>query len=244
MSDYSRDEIIDRLEKVVDIQFLYQERIINCRGPKSSKKEKYTEIAAGWIIDHIGKLQQITPIRRENSYCSKGHDGKPKMSDVINEKRIAIKMFNQKEIPGFGELLDYETPLNDRRNNKAGEIDLLAFDKDKKILRILELKIPNSRETMLHCVLEVYTYLKLVDREKLILDFNAVNDDKEEKIPEDTPIAAFPFVFRRNSNGEDGFQYREMQEDRPKLKKLMALLEITPLNIDEEINGLYRAIEL
>jgi hypothetical protein len=130
--------------------------------------------------------------------------------------------------------------LNDVQNGGAGEIDLLSFDKDKKILRILEMKHPNSNDTMLHCVLEAYTYLKQVDRQKLIRDFN---HDKKTDIPEDTPIVACPFVFRHTLDGKDGYQYEEMQQDCPELKKLMELLEIKPLYI-EEVEGQYRASEL
>ena len=110
------------------------------------------------------------------------------------------------------------------------EIDLLAFDEKNGVLRLLELKVPNSTETMLRCVLEAYTYLRLVDREKLIQDFNC---GKQKNIPLDTPLVACPFIYRRNSKGENGAQYQEMQEDRPKLRELMKLLEIKPLVIEE-----------
>jgi hypothetical protein len=50
-------------------------------------------------------------------------------------------------------------------------------------------------------------------------------------------------IFRYISNGENGFQYQEMQEDRPNLNKLMELLEVKPLVIDE-IDGRYSAREL
>lgn len=240
MADYTKSELFTEFSKVDNFRFFYQHKIINYRGPKSSTKEKYTEIAAEWVIDHIENFQQIPPIQRNKTYYSKSHNGKSKNPDAVSEKQTAIKMYNQGIISGAGEILDYQTPLKNKQIDKVGEIDVLAFDKDKKILRILELKIPNSSETMLRCVLEAYTYLKTVDGRKLIRDFNR---DGNTNIPEDTPIVACPFVFRYMSDGKDGLQYIEMQQDRPKLKKLMELLEIKPLYI-EGIEGQYTASEL
>ena len=46
-------------------------------------------------------------------------------------------MFRQKEISYVGEILDYQTPLKNKRSDEAGKIDLLSYD--GRILRILEL---------------------------------------------------------------------------------------------------------
>jgi hypothetical protein len=244
LPEYTGDQIIHMCEEVKDIQFFYKEDFVKNRGPnpRSRKKEKYSEIIAKWIIDHIERFQQITPIHRGTSYYTKGHDGK-NQPDSHNEKNIAKRIFtqgSQEEIPGVGIILDYETPLKDTQSNKSGDIDLLAFDKEKNILRILELKRPDNKESMLRCVLEAYSYSKLVDREKLIRDFNR---DGNFNIPENTPIVACPLVFRYTSNGKDGFQYQEMQEERPNLKKLMELLEVKPFVIEENQSP-YSAREL
>jgi len=240
VADYTRAGRIVQIEEVDDIHFLYSKRFLLNRGRTTDTKEYSSEITAEWIIDHIEKFQQIERIHRKNSYFTKEHKGKSERPDATTEKQIAIKMFNQRELPGIGIIIDYETPLNDTRPNKAGEIDLLAFDTDKKILRILELKHPNSHDTMIHCVLEAYTYLKQVDKEKLIRDFNR---DGNTNIPVNTQFVACPFVFRYASDGKEGFQCSEMQEDRPKLKKLMELLEIKPLIIEGD-EGQYTAREL
>ena len=96
----------------------------------------------------------------------------------------------------------------------SGKIDLISYDGN--ILRILELKKPDSKETMLRCVIEGYTYLKTVDTKKLLQDFN---------LPMETDVAANPFVFA-GSNA-----YTEMLEDRPKLKELINVLNCKPLFI-------------
>ena len=115
--------------------------------------------------------------------------------------------------------------LKNAKEDKAGKIDLLAYDGET--LRILELKEPDSEENMLRCVLEGYTYLKTVDSKKLLADFS---------LPADTVVEACPFVFR------GGFQWEEMQQERSCLKRLMKALDSKPYYVAEE-NGKYVVME-
>jgi hypothetical protein len=80
---------------------------------------------------------------------------------------------------------------------------------------------------MLRCVLEAYTYLKVVDKAKLLKDFG---------LPEDTKIKACPFVFY------DGEQYKEMQEDRKYLKELIEKLGIEVIYLEEK-DGEYSVVK-
>ena len=89
------------------------------------------------------------------------------------------------------------------------------------------MKKPDSEETMLRCVLEAYTYLKVVDKAKLLKDFG---------LPKNTKIKACPFVFY----GKE--QYKEMQEDRKNLKELIEKLEIEVIYLEEK-DGEYSVIE-
>ena len=119
----------------------------------------------------------------------------------------------------IGKIIDYQTPLKTCRHDSAVKVDLLSYD--GKVLRFLELKKRDSTETMLRCVLEGYTYLKTADTEKLLSDF---------QLPPDTIIKASPFVF----SGSE--QHKEFLENRPQLKKLMALLDSKPFFIKENNN--------
>ena len=94
-------------------------------------------------------------------------------------------------------------------------------------MRILELKEPDSYETMLRCVLEGYTYMKTVDVKRLIKDFG---------LSEDVRIQACPLVFK------GGLQWQEMQEERPNLRKLMKILNSTPFYL-EKVNNKYNVME-
>ena len=208
-------------DAAANIDNFYTGEFINYRGKTSDTGEYYTEIVAEWCCANLNSLKKITKITRKACYKVESHDGIPKnMDSNRKEELIAMAMFRQKELPLIGKIEDYQTPLNNGKNDHAGKIDLLAYD--GKTLRILELKEPDSKETMLRCVLEGYTYLRTVDHEKLLKNF---------KVPLDTEIVACPFVYL------GGEQYKEMQEDRPWLYKLMQLLNSKPYYYQKDENG-------
>lgn len=213
---YSRQKIIEKIEDAKEnMQTFYKSDFINYRGKTSDTDEYYTEIVCEWLLKNLDLLDEIPTITREKGYLTKTHDGVIKnLQSNRDEEIIAMKMFNQSEINGLGKILDYQTPLKNKASDKAGKIDLLSYDNDT--LRILELKKPDSDETMLRCVIEGYTYLKTVDVKKLLQDF---------KLPHDTKIQANPFVF------VDSYSCGEMFEDRPKLKELIQVLNCKPLFI-------------
>lgn len=212
----------------------YSQDFVNYRGKTSDKeRDYYTEIIAEWLLDNIELFNDIKMISRENSYKVDSHDGKNKDKDSNREEeKIAMKLFDLSQNQGkvfeiIGKIIDYQTPLKDIQTDKAGKIDLLAYNESKKTLRILELKKPDSEETMLRCVLEAYTYLKVVDKDKLLKDFG---------LQKNTKIKACPFVFY----GKE--QYKEMQQDRKHLKDLIKKLGIEVIYLKEE-NGEYSVIE-
>jgi len=223
---YSKNEI---LEEIQDMGNFYKRKVVNYRGTTSDSKEYYTEVVAEWILKNIYLFDYIKPITREKSYKVDSHDGKNKDNDSNREEeKIAMKLFVLSQNQGkvfdvIGKIIDYQTPLKDIQTDKAGKIDLLAYNENEKTLRILELKRPDSKETMLRCVLEAYTYLKVVDKAKLLKDFG---------LPKDTKIKACPFVFY------DGKQHKEMKDGREKLEELIEKLDIEVIYLKEE-NGEY-----
>ena len=227
---YSKKEI---LEEIQDMGNFYKRKVVNYRGTTSDSKEYYTEVVAEWILKNIYLFDYIKPITREKSYKADSHDGKNKDNDSNREEeKIAMKLFELSQNQGkvfdvIGKIIDYQTPLKDIQTDKAGKIDLLAYNESKKTLRILELKKPDSKETMLRCVLEAYTYLKVVDKDKLLKDFG---------LPENTKIKACPFVF------VDGEQYKEMQKNKENLGELIKKLDIEIIYLKEE-NGEYSVVK-
>ena len=234
---YSKEEIIKKLEESKsEMGQFYSENFLNYISETSDKEGDYTEIIAEWLLNNIKLFDEIKPITREKNYKVKTHDGKIKNEKSNREEEIiAMKLFELSQNQGkvfdiIGKIIDYQTPLKNIRADKAGKIDLLAYNEEEKILRILELKRPNSDETMLRCVLEAYTYLKVVDKVKLLKDFG---------LPEDTEIKACAFVFY------DGKQYKKMQEikdNRKNLGKLIEKLGIEVIYLKEE-NGEYSVVK-
>ena len=231
---YSKEEIIKKLEaSKSEMGQFYSENFLNYISETSDKEGDYTEIIAGWLLDNIELFNEIKLITREKSYKVKTHDGIIKNEESKREEeKIAMKLFDFSQNRGkvfdiIGKIIDYQTPLKNVRGDKVGKIDLLAYNENEKTLRILELKRPDSKETMLRCVLEAYTYLKVVDKAKLLKDFG---------LPENTVIKACPFVFY------DGEQYKEIQEDRKHLKELMKNLDVEPIYLKGE-GGEYKAVK-
>jgi len=231
---YSKEEIIKKLEVAKsEMGQFYSEDFLNYISETSDKEEDYTEIIAGWLLDNIELFNEIKLITREKSYKVKTHDGIIKNEESKREEeKIAMKLFDSSKNRGkvfdiIGKIIDYQTPLKNVRGDKVGKIDLLAYNENEKTLRILELKRPDSKETMLRCVLEAYTYLKVVDKDKLLKDFG---------LPENTVIKACPFVFY----GKE--QYKEMQQDRKHLKELMKNLDVEPIYLKGE-GGEYKAVK-
>lgn len=229
--EYTRDTLLDMCKKALTyVKTFYQSDMINYRGKTSDTNEYYTEVIAEFVCDNLMIFQNEIPvITRSSSYKSPNHLGEYSESSNRTEEIFAIKMFNQSKAgckyDFIGKIIDYQTPLKSARSDVAGKIDLLSYD--GKILRILELKKPDSTETMLRCVLEGYTYMKTVNSQKLLSNFC---------LPEDTLIKACPFVFH------DGVQYQEMKENRPWLKKLMKELDSVPYYIKFE-NDMYYVLE-
>ena len=233
---YSKEEIIKKLEESKsEMGQFYSENFLNYISETSDKEGDYTEIIAEWLLNNIKLFDEIKPITREKNYKVKTHDGKIKNEKSNREEEIiAMKLFELSQNQGkvfdiIGKIIDYQTPLKNVRADKAGKIDLLAYNEneEEKTLRILELKKPDSEETMLRCVLEAYTYLKVVDKDKLLKDFG---------LPENTKIKACAFVFY------DGKQHQEMKDDREKLEELIEKLDIEVIYLKEE-NGEYSVVK-
>ena len=182
--------------EVNDMKDLYKNKIIRSNS-------KAAEEIARELLCRIDELYTINKITRKSSYNMQ-HTGSLDNSKATTEteKRIAISMWN-KEYEYIGKILDYEVPLkNSNKDEGVGKIDLIAYN--KKTLTLLELKVPNSKETLLRCVLEIFTYWKQLDYQKLLHDFG---------LPQDTIIKKAVFVFE-NSSAHNEYKHNDTHTRR------------------------------
>ena len=218
---YNRETFIEKIK--LRTKPMYQDGCVNYVGFTTDTNEKYTEIIAEQLLADIEKYESsIHKIKRENSYKVKSHKWRPYDPDDTSikrkEERLAQSMFGRK----FGELeiLDYQIPLKNARteeNKGLGKIDLLAWDGN--CLIILELKKPDSTETLLRCVLEAYTYWKTVDHKKLAQDFGHTG----------APVRAASLVFANSQQHKDW-----LCKKQPHIKKLMKQLGVKLYVMDND----------
>lgn len=141
------------------------------------------EILAKIILEKgLHKLFAIKKITRTGQYALKSHNvinAKKNLSenkkDHLDEELICRKMFLSgltNPYNAIGYIIDYETPL---QNTDADEglkgIDLLSYNADADTLILLETKKSDSPESLLRAVLEVFTYWKIADHQKMLYDF-------------------------------------------------------------------------
>lgn len=204
-----------------------------------------TEIVAEYILNHIASFQGIEKVSRERPYLTLGHEKRvkdyhevhqvKKISDFRRqEEHIAIELFYQSIYENrsfdFGKIIDYQIPLKNERNggsSGAGKIDLLSVCKDS--VYILELKKPDSEESMLRCLMEGYTYLKTVDQQKLIKEVST----KIGRDPAEMRVKCAPLVFENSRSAKEWELRNEKFSQMAQLAKTlgvdMAFIEKTDL---------------
>ena len=223
---YTREDVISKCRIAIkDISIFYKQGFINYRGRTTDTNELYNEVISKFVCDNLDVFRSIPCITRVSSYKVEGHDGEYSENSNRLEEITAMKMFNQckdgSKFDYIGKIIDYQIPLKNVRDDDVGKIDLLSVCGNT--IFVLELKNEDSIETMLRCVLEGYTYLKTVDCDKLRQDYNIVEIEQ---------IKASPLVFRNMA------QWKEMQEERTHLKRLMKLLDSVPYYV-AEVNKKY-----
>lgn len=211
---YTYEEIREKCSQAIsEVEIFYTQGFVNYIGNIVDSKVPYTEVVAEFVLENIEVFRDIKPIHREQSYCQ-NHTGEFNYDSNRTEELDAMRMFNQcrdgSSVGKAGKIIDYQIPLKGKKSDKAGKIDLLSENNDA--VYVLELKKEDSKETLLRCVLEGYTYLKTVDKEKLYREYSEISNKS-------LPLRTAPFVY------ENGAQWKEYNElvngKRPMLEKLM-----------------------
>ncbi|MCQ2584719.1 MAG: hypothetical protein MJ185_03940 [Treponema sp.] len=201
-ASYTKFEIIEKVEEYFSmntVSELYKANFINYTGKTKDTHELYIKIIADYLTEHkdelLAELSNKTITRGDGkSYKTEGHDGccnfvfTDKKTGERREENIAYAMHSQfKDSDSiFGRVLDYQIPLKNKRSDKGvGKIDLLShlkYEENGEVkykTYVIELKKDESTETLLRCILESYTYAKIVDKEKLFRDFELPLENNE-----------------------------------------------------------------
>lgn len=218
---YSRQETWSCLETIKEegkgISSLYQKNFVNWSGTSMDKNnpEYYSEIISEWLLKNIDILvgNNIRQVSRENYkvFHPELDENAPKTNR--EEERIAKELHKEKFYKELGEIFDYQVPLKKtQKDTGVGKIDLVAFNKGENNVYLLELKRRDNTETLLRCVLEIYTYWK---------QLNEVNFKKSfDFLPEDAKVIPAILIFK------DSEQYKQYKSDHPNTRKLMKELGI------------------
>lgn len=163
----------------------------------------YSDIVAEFLLEkknhNLNLLKNIEKITREESYKREDHKG-IQMGDetTIRGEEWMVKAMFGKCYPLIGEVIDYQTPIKNTSQNKdVGRIDLLTYSREEKTLYLVEAKASyNDRESILRGVLEIYTYSKQIDLEKLKDDFTIPSGAESNTKVEIVPVVA---IFKDRS---------------------------------------------
>ena len=159
----------------------YKAPIVNYKGYVNSSKDLYSEVIAESLVNDsfIKDWLNLIPVRPEHFKIN--HPNKDENVDALKitnrkEEILAKLLFYQGNVDGLGYIFDYQTPSKATQNDSYGKIDLLGYNKDNKCYSVIELKYrpSGSEETLLRCVLEAYTYYRL-------LDIKQINSVKEHE---------------------------------------------------------------
>lgn len=213
---YSRQETQSYLANFENASGLYKMNFVNWRSKTNDTHEYYTEILAQMLLsdDRQKWLRQIRTITRRSSYFV-DHTVTTRGDSNRIEPIMAIEALTSPNLatPNL-KFIDHQVPLNNRRNDGCGKIDLIAYDSENKTLRLFELKNPdeyignNYPETLLRCVLEIFTYFKIANHQKMIRDFKASKTINERGL-EATSVTAHVLVAK------DSIQHQNMIKGNP-----------------------------
>ena len=223
---YSRARTLeDFAVAVASPETFYNSHVVNRKGRTSDTGELYTEIISGVLSDNLELLtadDKFTGITREKSY-KVNHPYVPVNLESRRKEEQTARSFMGKTFEGLGEIIDYQTPLYNgfkkglekAKKQGAGKIDLLSYNTQDVFM--IEYKWKNSTETLLRCVLEIYSYWRKVNREKLLQDFGYPHAGLKKAVLVYPSCQAFI----------------EYQEPNTAIRKLMEKLEVEFFALNE-----------
>jgi len=197
----------------------YKAPIVNykgyVKGAIQEDKNRYSEVISSTLLSKnlLQSWKELAPVRPNHFDTAHTPSEKVEMETLQGTNRkeeiLAKLLFYQREVAGLGYIFDYQTPLKETRNDSYGKIDLLGYNTDDKCYSVIELKYrpSGSEETLLRCVLEAYTYYRLLDIKQINSAVGHDGIQQLKKLPgyEHTNKAELVVLFdERSCAKEDG----------------------------------------
>ncbi len=207
------DEFVEYYHNAFNPETFYRRTGIFNKSGVSFEGRPYTEIYSELILKYsiLDRLADIKCICIKNSYNPPTHAIHTVNKGTNQKEKTCAKGLLKKEFEEFGRVIGFEIPL--RNDRKGGNIDLLSYNKKTNSAYVLELKKPGSKETLLRCAIEAYTYSKRVHHYKLRNDYN---------LPDDCSIIPAALVFEGSIAANEYFDIKH----RPFLDELLKRMNV------------------
>ena len=185
-------------------------------GKTSDTNEDYTEVVGAFLLengfiekDNFTGVKQITkkaPYQAHTKFSPAAFY----LSLHLDEK--------------FGIIVESEIELGNDPDDKAGIVDLVTYKKDTDELNLIEFESDYSENTLLSAALKIQTHYQTIDKEKLVNDFYSKEDSP---ISSKNPQIKKVLVLLKGSNA-----YKEYQENRPNVTKILNELQIIVMPVN------------
>ncbi|MCL2480458.1 MAG: hypothetical protein FWF38_01960 [Spirochaetaceae bacterium] len=160
------------------LDLLYKEYyIIKSISVEDKKEVRIYDFIAKWLLKN-----NVKELYEKNVDQISRHDyGKEywKERKLLTDKEIKTiskqKRFEEwfaksligKKGDDLGIFINYQIPIKGKKKDKAGKVDLLAYNESLELLSLIELKREDNSETMLRAILEICTYYYQINKEQL-----------------------------------------------------------------------------
>ena len=185
-------------------------------GKTSDTNEDYTEVVGAFLLengfiekDNFTGIKQITK-KAPYKVHTKFSPAACYLSLHLDEK--------------FGTIVESEIELGNYPDDKAGVVDLITYKKDTDELYLIEFEPNYSENTLLSAALKIQTHYQTINKEKLVNDFYSKEDSP---IPSKNPQIKKVLILLNNSNA-----YKEYQENRPNVTKILNELQIIVIPVN------------
>ena len=185
-------------------------------GKTSDTNEDYTEVVGAFLLENVF-------IEKDNFIGVKQITKKAPYQVHTKFSPAACYLSLHLE-EKFGTIIESKIELGNYPDDKAGVVDLITYKKDTDELFIIEFEPDYSENTLLSAALKIQTHYQTIDKEKLVNDFYSKEDSP---ISSKNPQIKKVLVLLKGSNA-----YKEYQENRPNVTKILDELQIIVMPVN------------